>query len=638
MAPYIALILLNVIAVCTFGYLVGFIMLFIPRWRRRGWKIFIGSIVIFIGALALSNNLSNSVAPKSDTGVPGPKSADTLLDLQQESLGNRDRQRKATDPLPNLVTIILSLIIATGTIGLFIALTRFQSFLNRMANRITRFCKPLSTREKLNPISGENSTQAIFSPLTDAQMSQIDGLIDEILEKTMRPAIALKRSCSTMSGRPGGSTLGGLPRLPKQYDWPMGFAKYRRFPGPQNVPMHFLAQIDCSELPPIYPEMPDCGVLFFFALIDEAVDWDDNDPVSNYAAVIYAPSAPADTPVRTPPSDMIPIGDAQQWGMSVSHLWTDDDDPSVYPQWPVTPISFMSYPIAAQIRDLRQRSYDIGFNPMDFRQMELEEIYGRKRGKLQKASLDEFFFGDGETRTRTVDYLNTECGVLLFEEDVFPAFGALLHDVASAIGHAAGAKQYELKRRGDRSPDNMSVGLMQEQADLKNKERVARLWMSEAKKIGLSNPVGLDDKRRFQKWIRDELGPQEEWSDDYSWVFPKAMRRTMQRAAVHPELWKLIDRRYLEHMYEDHEPYAEYHHKIGEFASIEQKNHQMGGYFQSSQKPLAHDDSRIPLLHLGSDRGMNFMFGDVGELQFFIEPGDLEKRDFSRVSVILNGH
>ena len=59
------------------------------------------------------------------------------------------------------------------------------------------------------------------------------------------------------------SRLGGLPQLPDGMDWPVG-ESYG-----EAAPMHFLAQIDCAELPGVDPDMPSQGMLFFFAMNDD---------------------------------------------------------------------------------------------------------------------------------------------------------------------------------------------------------------------------------------------------------------------------------------------------------------------------------------------------------------------------------
>ena len=68
------------------------------------------------------------------------------------------------------------------------------------------------------------------------------------------------------------------------------------------APMHFLAQIDCAELPRVDPDMPSQGMLFFFAMNDEEQIWDTDEPQQR-VRVLYAPVA-VDQHVRALPDGM----------------------------------------------------------------------------------------------------------------------------------------------------------------------------------------------------------------------------------------------------------------------------------------------------------------------------------------------
>jgi Domain of unknown function (DUF1963) len=94
--------------------------------------------------------------------------------------------------------------------------------------------------------------------------------------------------------------LGGLPTLPPEIEWP----RQRQ----SNSPLHFLAQIDLSQLPstpldraPNAPTFPKSGVLFFFADMVEEMLWNDNGGPFVPTRVIFASQA---GPKRTPPDGM----------------------------------------------------------------------------------------------------------------------------------------------------------------------------------------------------------------------------------------------------------------------------------------------------------------------------------------------
>lgn len=92
-------------------------------------------------------------------------------------------------------------------------------------------------------------------PRLDALMTAHDRA-EQLLDRHQRTAILLREPYPPPAPAEAGSSyFGGLPRLPEGFDWPYLDAE---------VPLHFLAQIDFSELPG-NDLLPDRGVLFFFA-------------------------------------------------------------------------------------------------------------------------------------------------------------------------------------------------------------------------------------------------------------------------------------------------------------------------------------------------------------------------------------
>jgi len=114
------------------------------------------------------------------------------------------------------------------------------------------------------------------------------------------PAIWFRRH-----GRRGSACkLGGLPTLPLGTEWPRH--------GLTGTPLHFLAQIDFSQLPltpledvPSAAVLPRRGFLFFFADMVEEMLWANNDGAFATTRVIFTDAGGAE---RTPPEDTPDIG------------------------------------------------------------------------------------------------------------------------------------------------------------------------------------------------------------------------------------------------------------------------------------------------------------------------------------------
>ena len=168
-------------------------------------------------------------------------------------------------------------------------------------------------------------------------------MLDQMREQDAEPAIWLYRTTEHRR-----SKFGGLPNLPRSISWPRrkftadqleeevtertgasensarflakgACATLNAFTGHARPPMHFLGQIDLSELPVLPlekdgPTLPTQGFLFFFANL--AIDAED-DPYLNYhwmedgedygsdTRVIYSRTA---GPQRPPPKQLHSLG------------------------------------------------------------------------------------------------------------------------------------------------------------------------------------------------------------------------------------------------------------------------------------------------------------------------------------------
>src|SRR5215467_1666014 len=100
----------------------------------------------------------------------------------------------------------------------------------------------------------------------------VGGVLEERkLNKERRAAIWFRRQVGAKGSL---SRLGGLPALPADLAWPRH--------GESGAPLHFLAQVDLSRLPPTpldgaanAASLPNSGLLFFFADMVEEMLWNE---------------------------------------------------------------------------------------------------------------------------------------------------------------------------------------------------------------------------------------------------------------------------------------------------------------------------------------------------------------------------
>ena len=155
--------------------------------------------------------------------------------------------------------------------------------------------------------------------------------IESIMDKVEERAILAIRPYPPVDLPDACSQLGGLPMLSAETDWPRAS---------DGTPLHFLARIDCSELPEPRQALPSTGVLQFFARIDEEMVWDGKP--FDHARVLY--SASPSGHMVSPPADLQPIlGDFHPYDRDMR--LPDEPRTQIYPQWPLMFKSIRSWPM-----------------------------------------------------------------------------------------------------------------------------------------------------------------------------------------------------------------------------------------------------------------------------------------------------
>ena len=142
-----------------------------------------------------------------------------------------------------------------------------------------------------------------------AKEMELVKLVDEVLARFSTSSIMLHRPYPPTQFPAVRSRLGGLPQLPEGVEWP------RKKGEGEPTPLHFLAQIDCAEMPRIDYGLPTQGMLFFFADDADEQLWEDGEPNELYR-VVYAPKVPEDQPHRPAPEGLPSIHGA----VSYTHL------------------------------------------------------------------------------------------------------------------------------------------------------------------------------------------------------------------------------------------------------------------------------------------------------------------------------
>ena len=149
------------------------------------------------------------------------------------------------------------------------------------------------------------------------------------------------------------SWLGGLPKMPQSIGWPGQSDGGTE--SAANSALHFLAQIDCADLPSDHCGglLPKAGSLLFFANMFQGFD---EDLTSTDFRVLYVERI---GPERRPPNGIRPVHDPVYSGFPFHEVYGPPDLwPRAFRKWPVEVMPVMSASPDASGRSLTERLYE----------------------------------------------------------------------------------------------------------------------------------------------------------------------------------------------------------------------------------------------------------------------------------------
>lgn len=413
-----------------------------------------------------------------------------------------------------------------------------------------------------------------------------------ILDRIVLPGIHLRRvwPLRHAAAHRGHSWLGGRPCLPARIDWPRG---------PETgLPLHFLAQIDCAELPQPSVLPPD-GQLMFFADIDEEMLIDDH----RGFAVIHVPAAQSTDTERAPPPDLPEIDhDASHLSSRYPPFRRE------YPRWPVVAAPVTDHAVGQDAWSGRNDIADAAHSLLLAQVVDLlppdrrpnppyrpfVKIVSRREpdGTRQPPAyeLDTALLGEGYLRSWAV-------------------VGELLRALEDHTREMVTRAETELSYAKD---------------EVKRQDRQAQLAKAQAFAAEVAEFAGLDDGQdpaaatptavaeALDEWLRAAAPDFPNIKAPISRAFLAVARRAALdpslRGALTPRIWRMT---------------------VPEVKPrLDGSHHMMLGAAQRVTNPTASPGVR--LLCLDSDRGLGFNFCDAGVIEFWIDPEDLAARRFDR--------
>ncbi|UHH29044.1 DUF1963 domain-containing protein [Pseudomonas veronii] len=444
--------------------------------------------------------------------------------------------------------------------------------------------------------------------------------IESILESVEERAILVFRPYPPVDLPYVNSQLGGLPTLPPDMEWPRAS---------DGTPLHFLARIDCAELPKASDLLPKSGVLHFFARLNEDLDW--NKPYSDYARVLYH-DGKAGRPLSTP-ADLPSIEWASSSFESEMRL-PDEPKASHYPAWPLLFKTIRSWPSLLAEPSDKATSEEFRKAVGRAQAAEVVRITGRLNGSLRPDWGDYCFDRNGKSFLKLPDRMNASME--------FPEAWIIAERIARSMVHLASEKIQNLQmtiEKGKRLQSGDAPEQMLVKFEIIAKQ--ALVWVRRAEKSGLGTAMDTAEAKEYREWLvhlgRDELF-------DIFYLASRSLERGMKSAVNYcggsREASVVVPVVYMNRLESAHsmirnEPSALYVRAPSR--NVSASHHQILGHARTSQSDERDSTKDILLLHLVSDEGVDFQFCDCGELQFWIDAEDLAVQRFDRVRANTQG-
>ncbi|WP_346893855.1 DUF1963 domain-containing protein [uncultured Roseibium sp.] len=431
----------------------------------------------------------------------------------------------------------------------------------------------------------------------------------DFVDGMSRPAVIAYRPYPPPRIRVGRSKVGGDPDLPAGMEWPRTVSDARYVKA--GMPLHFMAQIDLSELPWRPQECPERGTLLFFARLDEDMLWGEDfsgDP-RNDTRVVYDPLSNG---IRTPPPD--DLGAINGSNNLFDEDFSPPDQPVMrsYPEWPLVFSGFSTMPAPSDLlmlkapdgyREARDRYY-IG----QFDKIFPKVFTGRPPSR--------FFPVFNISAYDSTPFLEKIRSLKPHDETGFPYSPLCINLFCRYIeGRLA---------RWSEVPDDSDL------RDFLSRLGRWKDWCSRQH----GHDLDAGDARDFIDYLNRFLASEFKHKKLIVDAIQRTLNELINQSGSDPALaGRLPESIYLAGK---HQPLIK---RESEDAPLPEKParglgqpyHQLFGYLSSVQFNIPVNDPNMLLFQLFSDYGSNMMLCDVGEADFFIKPEDLKQRNWDKV-------
>jgi hypothetical protein len=414
---------------------------------------------------------------------------------------------------------------------------------------------------------------------------------------TTRLAVVFQAQYPPTHGELGSTYFGGRPQLPDGLAWPTVTTSGAAYA------LNFLGQVDLSDVARVLPDapLPGKGVLYFFLDTSTITDGDLHERTFEKGQpwrVLFAPHTSPPAKSSAAPHNRIPCFgvtyDDAPWEMK----WTK------HVQWRGRNYAFEFPRIAMRARPFE--SSPSGTSPE------------AKLQRLQRA------FGPPVPHLIKPEYTASRGRQLWRPDAGFPATQIYLEIIAGGLLKAilGPFREQRLQTLGQPYVDALKRLL----AGIGETSLFAATSTEERSRINriLDDLVHADDGALYR--LNEILREAYVWGTVLSLAHSSAAAQTVPQALV----------KIPQSLFAPLRTAGFYADKLDR---IDTTLHQMLGYGTEVQGQAAErQESHILLMQFDTDESMGWMFGDMGNAQFWITPDDLAARRFDRVTVTVEGH
>lgn len=469
-------------------------------------------------------------------------------------------------------------------------------------------------------------------------------------------SVVLRRQIPPRFEEPPRSWLGGLPRMPVSMEWPKSVSS--EYPERGSRPLHFVAQIACADLPrKLWGGLgPREGWLLLFLDPNQGV------PEGPDAfRVVYIGEL---GPERAAPEDLGPVYDGVYTGPDYRYLLLGEAIPNRWRRWPV---DLFTVPNEARVEERRTLVAPENFAALLYPGERVVE--GRPRlpparplttGQALYA-LDEL---EKKLHAKMRDFVIPE--PLQKQLDAPDGFATIRQQCARDLAD----RKAKLEAMRAEAPQGAHLERFERLiAQLEGRDAwLDALGSTEAIRAYLEESPALERARRTEALAEVEIAKAELLtSDPDTALSAEEWQALVERfSPFRLERWKWLEHRdappFLSAESADLHPPAAMRELLADFyvdpdahdripedirtdaeaywrQLYNNRPHRMGGYHDGLQSDAVIGPSKSLLLfQIATDDAMHWVWGDAGAYYFWIQPKDLEARDFSKVEMWLECH